>query len=100
MRKKLLLAGFLLLLLGAVLLGAGVLGGWFSGERQPPAPDAPEAKKWGSPKPGPVGNHAPPQKPVPEELFEKEPGPQIVLENVPQVPERLLGPSPPIEESS
>ncbi len=100
-RRKRWLAGGLLLPLGvAVLLGVAWLRGWGSTERKPPAPNAPKAQQWTGTKPPKPQSPEPSEQSLPEVVFEKEPGPQIHFDNVPEVPERLLGPSPPIAEDS
>lgn len=99
-KRKLRPALWLVLVLGVLLLGAAWFRGWDFRGKQPPAPDAPEARRWKGNPPAPPENEKPPTQPIPKITFEKEPGPVIRFENVPEVPERLLGPSPPIEEKS
>ena len=89
-RRKMGLAVSLVLVLLVFLLGVALLRGRGSDDRQPPAPDAPKAVAWSPEKESPAENKAS------QIIYETEPGPQIVLE-VLEVPERLLGPSPPIE---
>lgn len=88
------LAVSLVLVLLVFLLGVALLRGWGSDDRQPPAPDAPKAVTW-SP-----GKESPAEKKTPQIIYETEPGPKVVFDEIPEIPERLLGPSPPIEDNA
>jgi len=77
-----------------------VLLGWWYGFRQepngskPPAPDAPEAKQW-SPE---ANEPMQPNEPSPDTPADTWNLPlDIVFDDIPEVPEEIRGPSPPIE---
>jgi len=116
-KKRLLWATAALLVIG---LGGFLLvilrGGCGSGRAspEPPAPDAPPAPQWTPQHPAPPENdqpqqqrEQPPEKPAEHPLEEPPPGYQwpadfelpleIVIE-LPEVPEQIRDPSPPIEE--
>jgi hypothetical protein len=83
MSKKLLLVVPLVLLLGLILFGVGVLGGMLLGGCMSETL-----------MPEPAAEKNPPEEKDPTYGLPLE----ITLEDVPEVPKEILGPSPPIED--
>jgi len=80
----------LVLPLGAVLLGW--YGCWQGQDgAKPPAPDAPEARQW---------EPSQPEAPVVEPSEDRNLPLEIVIDDIPEIPEEIKGPSPPIEDES
>lgn len=90
------------LLLGLLLLGMAVFRGgdprgWV---RRPPAPSGRKAPDWDSRRRSPAEDRTGPRQP--EATYAWPPDfelpLEIVIDNLPEVPQRIVGPSPPIGE--
>ena len=64
---------------------------------KPPAPDAPEARQW-KPEEPEVEDPSQPAAPAVEPSEGWNLPMEIVFDDIPEVPEEIKGPSPPIEE--
>ncbi|MEE8450451.1 MAG: hypothetical protein V3R99_01010 [Thermoguttaceae bacterium] len=89
----------------ALPLVAVVLG-WYGCLREqngskPPAPDAPEAQQW-KPKEPKEPKEEPSQAEAPDDVPTRDWNLplEIVIDDIPEIPEEIKGPSPPIEEES
>jgi hypothetical protein len=94
----LLVAGFCYLLLGGLLLRSVC-----RSRRslfQPPAPAAPQAPGWKPQEPQRADAQTPPEQPPARYQWPADFNPplEIVIDNVPDVPEKIVGPSPPIDQ--
>jgi len=90
-RRRLVLGGILALAAGAAAWGVVRLATWSWTPRKSPAGSAPKALEW-------EGDGSEEARPTVQ--YEDEPGPQIKFDNLPEVPEKLLKRSPPIEDDT
>ena len=99
MRRKTLLAALVVLLLGAVLLGVVLYRG--RGREDPGAPLAPDASTapaW--PGPTPIDGEPSPQRTPYHWPADFKLPREITIEDLPEVPPHIIGPSPPIDDEA
>lgn len=85
---------------------AVVLLGWYGCRSEqngskPPAPDAPEARPWDPETEQPEAKQpAEPEAPTVERPKDWDLPLEIVIDDIPEIPEEIKGPSPPIKDES